>query len=391
MEAIELIELVSRGEDSRTQFKRGQDVTNVRSLAGELAAFSNGQGGRILIGVDDAGTIVGLSRDDIRRINQLLSNAATDSVRPSINPVSENISVGGRLVVVVTVSEGISKPYLDNEGVIWVKSGANKRRVTSREEMQRMFQNAAIVHADEVPVDGTTHADIDLEHFDTFVQKQYGDTLAAILDKSGVPLGRLLNNIGLARGATLKLCAVLLFVRNPQVHRPDLVVKAVSFVGNDPAGDRYRDSEDIGGCLRDMYAGTISFLTRNLRRLQGARGFNTEGVLEVAPAALEELVVNMLLHRDYFISAPWRAMVFDNRIELISPGALPNNLSIENVRNGVSNMRNPLIASFGTKELPYRGIGTGIRRALAAAPALELESDPDRNLFTARIPRQDTC
>jgi len=108
----------------------------------------------------------------------------------------------------------------------------------------------------------------------------------------------------------------------------------------------------------------------------------------VPPAALEELVVNMLLHRDYFISAPWRVMLFDNRIELISPGALPNNLTVENIRNGVSNIRNPLIASFATKELPYRGIGTGIRRTLAVVPTLELESDHDRNLFTARIPRK---
>ena len=71
------------------------------------------------------------------------------------------------------------------------------------------------------------------------------------------------------------------------------------------------------------------------------KGFNTEGDLEVPPAALEELVVNMLLHRDYFISAPWRVMLFDNRIELISPGALPNNLTVENIRNGVSNHPQP--------------------------------------------------
>lgn len=104
--------------------------------------------------------------------------------------------------------------------------------------------------------------------------------------------------------------------------------------------------------------------------------------------AIEELVVNMLLHRDYFISAPWRVMIFENRVELISPGALPNNLTIENIRNGVSVIRNPLITSFATKELPYRGIGTGILRALAAASDLSLESDHERNLFTARIPRK---
>jgi len=290
--------------------------------------------------------------------------------------------------MVVTVPEGISKPYADNDGVFWVKSGADKRRVTSREEVQRMLQSADLVHADEVPVEGTTSGDIDLEHFGAFFEKQYGEPLDNMLDKAGISLGQLLNNLGLAREATLNLAGVMLFAHNPQRHRPAFVIKAVSFVGNDPAGDKYRDSQDIGGCLRDLYKGMISFLTRNLRRLQNQKGFNTEGDLEVPPAALEELVVNMLLHRDYFISAPWRVMLFDNRIELISPGALPNNLTVENIRNGVSNIRNPLIASFATKELPYRGIGTGIRRALAVVPTLELESDHDRNLFTARIPRK---
>ena len=390
MEAIELIELISRGEDSRTQFKQRQDVTNAKSLAGEIVAFANSKGGKIIIGVDDAGSIIGLSLADVKRINQLLSNTATDCVKPAINLETQNISVGGLLVMVVTVPEGISKPYSDNDGVFWVKSGADKRRVTSREEVQRMFQSADLVHADEVPIEGTTSGDLDLEHFGNFFEKHYGEPLNNILDKEGISLGQLLNNIGLAREATLNLAGVMLFARNPQRHRPAFVIKAVSFVGNSPAGDKYRDSQDIEGCLRDLYKGTISFLTRNLRRLQDEKGFNTEGDLEVPLAALEELVVNMLLHRDYFISAPWRVLLFDNRIELISPGSLPNNITVENIRNGVSVIRNPLIASFATKgnELPYRGIGTGIRRALASVPALELESDHERNLFTARIPRR---
>ncbi len=388
MEAIELIALIGRGEDSRTQFK--QTITNPESLAGELVAFSNSKGGRIVIGVGDQGRVVGLSADDIRRINQLISNTATDHVRPSINPTTENISIGGLLVMVITVQEGISKPYADNHGVFWVKSGADKRRVTSREEVQRMLQSADLIHADELPIQGTTIDDIDWAHFSSFFEKLYGDPVDKALERDGLSLGRLLGNLGLAREATLNLAGLMIFGRYPQRHRPAFVVKAVAFVGNDPAGNKYRDSQDIEGCLRDVHKETISFLTRNLRRLQGDKGINTEGDLEVPVAALEELVVNMLLHRDYFISAPWRVMLFDNRLELISPGSLPNNLTIANIRNGVSIIRNPLIASFATKgnELPYRGIGTGIRRALAVVPDLELKSDQEHNLFTARIPRK---
>jgi ATP-dependent DNA helicase RecG len=269
-----------------------------------------------------------------------------------------------------------------------MKSGSDKRRVTAREEIQRMLQSADFVHADEVPVAGTTTGDIDFDHFTQFYERHFGESLDTALERDGISLGQLLNNLGLARDATLKLAGLLIFGKHPQRFRPAFLVKAVSFVGNDPAGKKYRDSEDFNGCLRDLYKGTMSFLTRNLRRLQGEKGINTVGDLEVSSAALEELVVNMLLHRDYFVSAPWRVMMFDNRIELISPGALPNNLTVENIRNGVSNIRNPLIASYATKELPYRGIGTGILRALAAVPDLGLESDHDRNLFIVRIPRK---
>ena len=382
MEAIELIELIGRGEDSHTQFKENQEVTNAQSLAGELVAFANTKGGRIIIGVKDDGVVTGLSGADIRRLNQLLSNTASQGVHPSINPETENVSVGGRLVMVVTVREGISKPYSDNSGVIWVKCGPDKRRVTAREEIQRMLQSAGLVHADEVPVEGTTGGDIDLAHFREFFEKRYGEPL----EERDAPVK--LENLRLAKNGTLNLAGLLLFGRNPQRHRPELVVKAVSFVGTDPAGNQYRDSQDIGGCLRDVHAQTMSFLQRNLRRIQAGQGFNTEGELEVPASALEELVVNMLLHRDYFISAPWRVMLFDDRIELISPGSLPNNLTIENIRNGISNMRNPLIASFATKELPYRGLGTGIRRALEDVPTLSLASSNELNLFTATIPRR---
>jgi ATP-dependent DNA helicase RecG len=388
MEAIELIELIGRGEDSRNQFKR--EPISAKDLAEEMVAFSNGTGGHIIFGVDDDGQVTGLSEQDIQTINGQLSDAANDKVRPSIYPKTEIHRIGehNQLVLVVIIPEGISKPYADKSGAFWVKSGADKRRITVREEIQRMLQSSMLIHADELSVDGTTTGDVDMDHFGAFFAKQYGETLDTALERDGISVGRLLNNLGLARAGNLNLAGLLLFGRNPQRHQPAFVVKAVSFVGNDPAGNTYRDSEDIAGCLRDMHKSTMSFLTRNLRRLQGEKGFNVEGDIEIPIPALEELVVNMFLHRDYFISAPWRVMIYDNRIELISPGMLPNNLTVENIRNGVSVIRNPLIASFATKELPYRGIGTGIRRALAAVPTLELESNQSDNLFVARIPRK---
>ncbi|NMA20577.1 MAG: ATP-dependent DNA helicase RecG [Lentisphaerae bacterium] len=388
METIELIKLIECGEDSRTQFKR--ESIGAKSLAEEMIAFANGKGGIILFGVDDNGQMPGLTEADIRAINEQLSDAANDKVRPAIYPTTEIHQVGkdNRLVLAVIVPEGVAKPYSDKSGAFWVKSGADKRRLTAREEILRMLQASHLIHADELPINGATAKDIDMDHLGKFFLNNYGQSLDEALAKDGITIGQMLNNLGLAREDRLNLAGLLMFGRNPQRFRPALVIKAVSFFGNDPAGDLYRDSEDIDGCIRDLHKGAMSFLNRNLRHLQGEKGFNTLGDIEIPVAAMEEIVVNMLLHRDYFISAPWKIMIFDDRVEFISPGMLPNNLTVENIRSGVSIIRNPIIASFATKELPYRGIGTGIRRALSKVPDLELESSQEHNLFTARIPRK---
>jgi ATP-dependent DNA helicase RecG len=94
-----------------------------------------------------------------------------------------------------------------------------------------------------------------------------------------------------------------------------------------------------------------------------------------------------LIHRDYFVSAPIRLLVFVDRVEIISPGHLPNNLTIDNIKLGNSNIRNPILASFATRLLPYRGLGSGIMRAMKAMPGIEFVDDREGNLFKVIIPR----
>ena len=135
----ELQAQIALGEDSRRQFKR--DVTNADSLAAEMAAFANSEGGTIFLGVADDGSLPGLSRADVKRLNQLIGNAASQHVRSPLTVQTENIGVGDeRVVIVLTVPKGQDKPYFDRNGVIWLKSGADKRRVNSKEELRRLFQ-----------------------------------------------------------------------------------------------------------------------------------------------------------------------------------------------------------------------------------------------------------
>ena len=167
METLEILQIIAQGEDSRNQFKK--DVNNPDSLAQELIAFSNTLGGKIFVGVyeneEKKGEIVGLSSEDIHRINQLLSNVASQNVKPAINPLTEIVTIEGKRILIIDVAKGINKPYQDKNGVIWVKSGADKRKATAREEIQRLFQESGMVHADVMSAQGMTISDLDLPYF----------------------------------------------------------------------------------------------------------------------------------------------------------------------------------------------------------------------------------
>lgn len=381
MDAAELLEIITRGEDGKNQFKA--NMTNAAALASEMVAFANTDGGRIFIGVNDNGTVTGLTLDDIGRPNQLLSNAASQNVHPPINPTTENVSLFDGIVMVVKVEAGISKPYMDNMGAIWVKSGADKRRVTSREEIQRMYQTAQLIHADELPAKGLSLADLDLVYFSRFFEREFGETI----EEQEIDLKILLENMNLMNQNQLNLAGALLFAKNPSFYLPAFVIKAVHYSGNDIEETYYLGSNDFKGKMADVFQQSLGFVLNALGRIQGDQDVNSIGEPEIKRIVFEELLVNALIYRDYFISAPIRIFIFADRIEIISPGHLPNNLTVENIKKGNSNIRNPILASFATKILPYRGLGNGIRRALKVYPDIDFVDDREGNLFIVTIRR----
>ncbi len=224
MNEAELLAIIACGEDSRHQFKR--DFSNIDSLAAELIAFANTSGGFLLIGVSDDGHVTGLKTADVSRLNQLLSNASSQSVRPPINPSTMNVQTKNGIVIAVDVAEGLNKPYVDTLGRIWVKNGADKRHVTAREEMQRLFQSSGLVYADEVPARPATVNDLDLEVFGHYFERRYKKSVEA----TGQSLPQLLRNLNLAIDGIPNLTGLLLFGKSPYIFKPSFIVKAAMFL-----------------------------------------------------------------------------------------------------------------------------------------------------------------
>lgn len=199
MDTQQLETILAQGEDSQHQFKR--NMTNVDAFAAELVAFANTDGGHLIIGVEDSGNVTGLSREDIARLNQLLSNAASQHVRPPLHPTTQNMTLEHGMIMVVSVLEGLNKPYMDNQARIWVKSGADKRHVTAREELQRMFQAGGLVYAEETLIPDSSSKDLHSLLLGNYIQHRYGKTL----DELSFPLDQVIRSLKLGKDGELNL------------------------------------------------------------------------------------------------------------------------------------------------------------------------------------------
>jgi len=380
MKDYELEQLLSRGEDTKTQFK--ENITNPKQLAEEFVAFSNSLGGKLILGVADEGIVKGLSSEDIRRLNQMISNVASQHVSPPIHPLTEIIDYEAKKILVITIHYGNNKPYSTNDGKYVTRSGADKR-IISNDEMQRLFQESGKMFADEMLIKNAKWEDIDLKLFESFYLKKYREPV----DLNSIQ--QIFENLNLASDNYINLSGILLFGKNVIKYLPLSQLISVSFFGNDVTGTEYRDSENIEGNLENLFKGGMAFISRNIKKVQNGKNFNTLGDPEIPLLVFEELLINALIHRDYFINANIRILIFDNRIEIISPGKLPNNLTVEKIKKGVSIRRNQTLSSFAFDVLNFRGIGSGILRALKTYPKIDFENQEDIDQFKAIVFREN--
>jgi ATP-dependent DNA helicase RecG len=377
-------ELISKGETSQVQFKA--NVTNEHSIAIEMVAFANTKGGTILIGVDDKSwNICGLTDDDLRRLTNLLVNASNEHVKPPLFIETETIIIDNKKVIAVVVPDGTDKPYKDKDGIIFLKNGANKRKVTNNEEILRLLSKGKHLLVDELPVNQASITDINKDKFDQFFLREF----KMEYDKLGLTYEGALKAKRVIKDGRITLGGFLFFAKNPQQIKPAFCIKCVAFYGNSLGGSEYRDSRDINGTIPDLFDEGMAFFKRNLLHTQQGQNFNSQGILEISEIALQELLENALIHRDYIKNAPIRLLVFDNRIEIISPGSLPNSLVVEELRYGNPVVRNNLIVSYALHTMPYRGLGSGLKRAYEHQPNIELINDTDGEQFKVIIPRPE--
>jgi ATP-dependent DNA helicase RecG len=380
----DILKQINAGEVSGVQFK--ERILDKYDIACELVAFSNSHGGKLVVGIKDkTGETNALSYSEVQETTNLLSDIASENVVPSILIKIDTVEVEDGNLVVATVKEGLNKPYHDNKGIVWVKNGADKRKVFDNAELAEMMTDCGSFAPDEAGVRDATVNDLDA----TTIKQFLGNRFDRVLEKKGLTgdafneasldmicsaiakghdCEKILRNLRFIRpDGTLTVAAMLLFGKYTQRWMPMMTAKCICFAGNSIGSKVFRDKvndADMEGNLLHQYDTIMDFFTRNLHNVQVGDEFNSMGKLEIPYTSLVEFTVNSLVHRSLNMKAPVRIFIFDNRVEIHSPGALPNGLTIEDIKAGTSMPRNMFLFNNAIYLLPYTGVGSGITRAL---------------------------
>ena len=375
MNLTELYERIHSGENLRTEFKEWP--LHPGDLAAEMVAFANADGGLLILGVNRQGKPVGL--DDPDQVGQFVDNVAYQNCEPPLTVTQEMIrDETGNVIVAVQVPKGQLRPYRTNRGLYYVRT-ASGRRTPSRQELLRLFQATASLYYDETLLEQTSLTDLDELAWRELVEvvREQG------FDATGLPRERLLVNWQLVRraddGIHLTLAGALFLARHPQDFVPCAYISALRIPGVDIATEPV-DQKRIEGRAIPMLEEAMRFLELHLLKPHHIRRLEPEIKPELPPEALREALVNALSHRDYTISSPIRLLVFDDRLEIRTPGRLPNTVTIESMKQGAHILRNPHIYNLFLRLGLVTDAGSGVpriirlkREAVGREPVLAVE------------------
>ena len=353
---------LSLGEDSSWEFKQiefqgDKPVSPKRDdLADELGAFANADGGTLLCGVADDGTIKGMSREQMNALNDLLVEVSNDTLKPPLHIKTHNQELDGRAFVLVQVPRG--EAVHERGGKAFIRAGPTKRRLSS-EDRQRLVQNRGQnrhLGFDEQIVPDTGFKTLDERLWERLLSVE-----GAADPQRGLLNLRLLkrDEAGVMRAT---VAGLLLCTDSPQNWLPQAIITATQYRGLDRASGQL-DAQEIVGPLHKQIRLAIKFVFRNMR-VSARKVPEREDVPEYSKTAVFEAVVNAVAHRDYSVwSRRIRLSLFKDRLEIDSPGQLPDGMTIEGMEDSQAT-RNEVIASVFSRTPVGDAAGSGYRQYL---------------------------
>lgn len=377
----ELLEIIANGENSAVEFKR--DDLRPEQLAKEIVAMANLRGGRVLLGVEDDGTVSGIRRSDLE--TWIMDTVFGRYIHPQILPFYEEVLLDdGKRVAIVTVATGTTKPYVvrhKGREDIFIRVGSISRLAT-REQQARLFESGGLLHAEMLPVSGTGIRDLDRARLEDYLINIVGDIGGPASEEDWA---RRLTGLGFMTeqtggSAVCSIAGLVLFGRAPRRALRHAGVRWMSFAEQDM---EYQAQDDtlLDGPLAPLGEGSAGvrsmieagLLDRLLDRMRPFISMEAPAIAETLRRerrhrypleAIREAVVNALVHRDWTRPQEVEVVNYANRLEVLSPGALQNSMTVEKMLAGQRSARNPLIVEVMRDYGYVDARGMGVRRKI---------------------------
>jgi len=350
-------------------------------LAEEIIAFANSEGGEIWLGVEDNGNVSGLSRS----FEEDVMNICRTSCIPPIVPEYEALDIGNKTVARISIPKGKDKPYYTARNKYFIRVGSTKR-TASREELLRLFEASGAIHYDLFELERARTSDLDMGQVAEYFTRYH----ISFLEASGEERLRLMQNSDIL-GDNFKptVAGLLIFGLSPERIFPASGISFAHFAGREIVEDLI-DKKNIFGKLPLQVDNCLAAIKANLLTSSTIKGAKRVELFSYPDAVFRELIVNACVHRNYSISGSnIRIFLFQDRMEFISPGRLPNTVSIEKLPVGTSYARNPILVRF-MENLGYvdklgRGLPMVYRAAKMLGTNVEFQESGDEFKVTLPI------
>jgi len=389
MTRTELLELISNGESSGVEFKR--DTIENRALAKELVAFANLRGGRVLLGVDDDGSVVGVTRESLE---EWIMTTCRDKIRPELIPYFELIRdvEPGKDVAIVQVDGGWSVHHVwhNNHRTYYIRVGTQSREA-STEELERLFQQCGAFRLEVRGVSGSSMRDFDFRRLQDYFQRIRGQDTPPVDDESAwrslLVNTELLVDENDTTSATV--AGLLLFCTNPNRFLPQAGIDAAAYPGEEK-DYAAKERATIRGPMTALFGSegivetgiveqSVEFVRRNTEVSAAlAGGARREERWLYPEEAVREAIVNALVHRDYLLSGTTVELsIYEDRLEVVSPGRLPNGITPQRMITGCRSARNQLLKDVMRDYGYLEHMGMGVPRKIVKEMQRHNGTSPD--------------
>lgn len=387
MNLYNVTNLIREGENSQVEFK-SEAVAN-EELAITMISFLNGQGGVILLGVEDDGKITGIT-DSLDKKMNAINQIAQNRVKPPIIPILDTLVVENKPIISITIEKGIQKPYylIKHEKTLFYIRVGTTSRLASPEQIAILYASHSVVHYDISPLPDMLGKYLDerrIRHYfleiKKLTEKSYQDKLENLWLNA-----RIL--VKLTDQFVATLAGGLLFGREPSRFIPSAGIRCAAFAGKNKdyamLDKKFLDApilpyEQEGISIEPgAIEQAIQFVESNTKQPTFMQGIKRIDKPTYPLETLREVMTNALIHRDYALSGGQiQLLVFSDRLEIRSPGKLPNTLTIDMIKNGASYTRNPVLMKFAENYGYVEHLGMGIPEKIIKPMLKQGYPEPD--------------